>query len=190
MAEARPFDLLLEFFGADEGVDIDLWLFNESGDIIQYAYDNNTEPDGSDDKEYLRPDLPAGNYVIGVDIWPDASNGSARNADYTLSLNQASFGDIAAISNQVAIMDFYRIRVESTRGLTITTNPSLGVFVTELNGETVLASAPASVDSQTTTTILNTPMLQPGDYLIGVGSQNYHSAAENLDFDTYLLTIE
>lgn len=190
MAEARPFDLLLEFFGAADGVDIDIWLFNDSGDILQYAYDDNAQADGSDDIEYLRPDLVAGNYYIGVDIWPNASDSSVMSGSYTLSLNTSSFGAAPAVTNQVAIMDYYRFTVQSAGSLTITTRPSLGVFITETDGETVLASAPVDLDDQTTNTVLSTPVLQPGDYLIGVGRQNYHSATENSNFDTYLVTID
>ncbi len=189
MSEARPFDALLEFYGAAQGVDIDLWLFDANGEILNYAYGDNSAADGSDDSEYIRADLVPGDYYIGVDIWPDTNNSSTKSASYTLSLNQSSFGSDPAVSNQVAIMDFYRINVENTGSLTITTNPSLGVFLTGPDGETVLASAPESVDSGATQTVLVTPDLAPGEYLIGVGAQSYHWAGVNNDVDTYEITI-
>jgi hypothetical protein len=189
MSEARPFDALLEFYGAADGVDIDLWLFDGNGEILDYSFGDNSAADGSDDSEHIRADLVPGDYYIGVDIWPDTNNGPAKSASYRLSLNQSSFGSDPAVSNQVAIVDFYRINVENTGALTITANPSMGLFLTDPSGETVLASAPETVDTLATQTVLATPVMTPGEYLIAVGAQSYHWASMNNGVDTYEITV-
>ena len=188
MNNPRPFTAGLEFYDANDNVDIDLWLFDSNGLIVDSSFKDNTQND--DNTESFRADLVSGDYYIGVDIWPDSGDSSVTNASYTLSLNQASFGDDPAVLNRVAIQDYYRINVGITGALTITTNPSLAVFLTESDGVTVLASGPSSVDTLATETVLQTPILTPGEYLIALGAQYYHWAADNYDFDSYEVTIE
>ena len=180
-----PIDLELEFYdGAANGADIDLWIFNSSGNIVA----SNTTDDGS---ITMRPDLPEGDYYIGVDIWP-GSGGAVMSANYTLSRTQTTFPGLGelSVSNQVAIQDFYRFTLNKKTGITITSTPSVAIFVTDTSGEIVHKSAPSTVDAVATKTVLVTPILDPGDYLIALGAQNYHYAEENFSSDTYQITIE
>jgi len=190
MNDPRPFNANLEFYGAADGVDIDLWLFNSSGQIIHSSYANNAATDGSDDREGIRADLVAGDYYIGVDIWPNSSDSSVTSSSYAFSLTQASFGDDPAVYNNVAIADFYRLNVQITGGLTITTDSPMAVFLTELDGETVLASAPSGLDSSATQTVLQTPILTPGEYLIALGVLPTEAWGGSFDADNYEVTIE
>jgi hypothetical protein len=188
--EYRDFVAELEFYGAAENVDIDLWLLDSDGALESYSVGDNQDEDGSDDRERIIKNYLVGDYYLGVDIHPSVNSNSTTEASYTLSLYFVAHRSEPSTNTQVPIRDFYRIDLENSSRLRITSTPSLGIFLTELDGETVIASAPNSFDSDTTQTLLETPLLEPGDYLISTGKQNFHTAEENRDMDKYEVTID
>ncbi len=187
--ESRAFDVSLEFLGAADNVDIDLWLFDSAGnlalspgDVALSSYDNNNEPDGSDDREYIRADVDPGTYYIGVDIWPEEGTGNATSADYTLSVNLPTFGDFAATSNEYVIRDFYEVELISTAGLEVSITNGYGIFILDSNDLSVLASEPETYDPEAIATLLQTNPLSPGTYLLAIGATGNVTLDSNYEF--------
>ena len=174
-----PFDVDLEFYDAGL-VDIDLFLFNSSGGLVIYSIATNSGANGSTNFESIRPDIAAGTYYIGVDIWP-ASDSSERNGNYTMSVTQTNISSDPGVENGYWIADFYKLNISAATSLSLNASPSLAIFVTNQDGTNVVASARPTTDPLTAPTILVTPILQPGVYLIALG---YSGAV-----DTYELTI-
>ena len=177
-----PFDIHLEFYDAGL-VDIDLYLMNSSGEIFDYSLSANGAPDGSLNSEYLRADLVPGTYYIGVDMWPAAGGGESTGS-YTLSVTETSVssGLIQDVVNGYWIADFYELDVATSTSLSLYATPSVALFLTNQDGTSVIASArPVSTGPITTPTILATPVLQPGTYLIGV--------SYGLNVDKYELSV-
>ena len=174
-----PFDVNLEFYNAGS-VDMDLFLFNSSGGLVSYSISSNSGANGSTNFESIRPDITAGTYYIGVDIWP-AVGGSESSGDYTMSVTETSISGIPDVYNGYWIADFYKLNVSAATSLSLNASPSLAIFVTNQDGSNVISSARPSTEPLTVPTILTTPLLQPGVYLIALG---YSGAV-----DTYELTI-
>lgn len=174
-----PFDIGLEFYDAGL-IDIDLFVFNSSGDIVSYSIGSNSATNSSTNCESTRPDLAAGTYYVGVDVWPAADN-SVGMGGYTMSVTQTNTSSTSDVENGYWIADFYKVSVTSSTGLTITTNPAVGVFVTTEDGGAVLASESNTLNPLATETVLNTSPLTPGNYLIGIGY--------NGSIDAYEVTV-
>jgi hypothetical protein len=180
----------LDFVGAPEGVDINLWLINENGEtILEHTLESNPDEEGPDGTKSIMYDLERNHvYHLGVDIVSDADESDEARTDYTLSTYYTMSGMYS--KSQVAIRDFYKVSLQDAYQLRISGTPSMGIFLTEPDGETVIASAPNSIDNDTTETVLETPMLEAGDYLIAIGSQTFHRARENRYIDKYEVTID